>query len=101
MTHLLFILIVPLVAVQNQSNMQRTDNQKAATAAQAFYNYVRQRWGMGYTGPIPSRLSEESLNSAVQAAQKAMQSPADWRNCCANRKNWDSITSTREAITRK
>lgn len=99
MTHLLFVLIVPLVAVQNQSNTQRMDDQKAAAAAKAFYNYLLQRWRTGYTGPIPSRVSEESLNDAVRAFQKATQSPADWRNSCTTRKNRDSIAGTRGAIT--
>jgi hypothetical protein len=77
--------------VQNQSDIQRTDDTKAAAAAQAYYNYALQLRRMGYTGPLPAGVTPEFLNDVIK------HEPC---NCCCRYKNRDSIQSIYDAIIR-
>src|SRR5271165_2495431 len=112
----LMILIAPLVAaaalspapvaaqdsnptVQNQTNMQRTRDQTPTAAAQAYYNYALQLLRMGYTGPIPAGVTEESLKAAIERLQHVTQPPADCPTCCIKKK-CEVINSTSAANIR-
>jgi hypothetical protein len=87
MKHRLLILIAPLIAaaalapapvaaqnlnqmIQNQINMQRMGDQTAMAGARTYYNYALQLRRMGYTGPIPTGVTAESLNATNQQLQQ-------------------------------
>ncbi|MGA2596780.1 MAG: hypothetical protein ABSH09_07265 [Bryobacteraceae bacterium] len=116
MKHRLLILIAPLIAaaalapapvaaqnlnqmIQNQINMQRMGDQTAMAGARTYYNYALQLRRMGYTGPIPTGVTAESLNATNQQLQQQMQS--NFQRTQQNmRATWDATTSTSNAITR-
>lgn len=85
--------------IQNQVRMQQIGDQMAMSAARAYYNYALQLRKQGYTGPIPTGVTTQSLNAANQALMQA------GTNYVQNgQKNMirssDAITSTNNAITR-
>lgn len=115
MKHRLLILIAPLIAaaalapapvaaqslnqmVQNQINMQQWSVQNSMAAARTYYNYALQLRRMGYTGPIPTGVTADTLNATNQQLQRQMQS--NFQQTQQNMiRNWDAATSAGRAIT--
>src|ERR1017187_6911112 len=57
--------------IQNQVRMQQTGDRMAMNAARAYYQYALRLRRSGYTGPIPTGVTTNSLNAANQALEQA------------------------------
>src|SRR5216684_8899795 len=85
--------------IQNQMRMQRIGDQMARAAAMNYYNYARALRQQGYTGPIPTGVTTQSLadsNSRLQSAYDRYNAGS----AINSRITHDAITSTSNAITR-
>ena len=85
--------------IQNQMRMQQIGDQMARAAAMNYYNYARALRQQGYTGPIPTGVTTQSLadsNSRLQSAYDRYHAGS----AINSRITHDAITSTSNAITR-
>jgi hypothetical protein len=84
--------------IQNQVRMQQWGNQQAMAAANAYYQYALRLRRMGYTGPIPTGVTSQSLQAANQALMQAGTNYVQSTQNSFNRMH-DQVTSTSNAIT--
>jgi len=84
--------------IQNQMRMQQIGDQMARAAAMNYYNYARALRQQGYTGPIPTGVTTQSLadsNSRLQSAYDRYHAGSAINSRITNY----AITSTSNAIT--